>query len=351
MSKKIYFINWHNGLNILNGPTNIFNSLVKEIREEDNIEVISPEKFQGNFRKAILYLLKTLRHGEENIYCVNTDGLKMSYIVHFLSKFNKRHKYYMIVHGFRKLEDRFVGLDMKNYYRLEDYILRNFQNLICVSEFSKSIILEHTKRKKPSFVIHHGVDVIENYNIKEEKDIHNEIRLIMSGGVKKLKGALEAVNLVTVLNEKNKPYKITLDVYGKFDDDIFFNGFQNAIEGNDFVKYRGCIDKNELYEAYKKSHFLLALSYLDSFNMTVVEAMANGTVPILTDNVGACEFIGDKKDGFIVTLDNYYKKVEEILDLAFYNKEKYFDVAQKAYDKSKGITWRHKLEEYLKLLN
>lgn len=349
MKKNIYFINWHNGLNTLNGPTNVFNSLVKEITQEDNIKVICPETFNSNFTKAVNYIMSTFSNGEENVYCVNSDGLKMPYVIYLLSRIHKKHKYYMMVHGFRRLEDKFVGLDKKNYYRLESYILKNFQNLICVSNFSKSMILQYTQRKKPTYVIHNGVDLIDYIDLNKEKHMEKEIRLIMSGGVKKLKGALETVNLVTSLNNKNRPYRVTLDVYGKFDDKVFFDSFLEAINNKDYIKYHGCVDKDELYEAYKRAHFLIALSYLDSFNMTVVEAMANGTVPIITENVGACEFVDENKSGFIVKLDDYYGRIEEILDSSFYKQEKYLNIVKNAYDKSKEISWRHKLNEYIEL--
>jgi L-malate glycosyltransferase len=60
-------------------------------------------------------------------------------------------------------------------------------------------------------------------------------------------------------------------------------------------------DDRDLYEIYAQSHILLIVSSREGFPMVVMEAMANGVLPVCTDVGGIREHIQDSVNGFLVT--------------------------------------------------
>jgi glycosyltransferase involved in cell wall biosynthesis len=347
MSSKV-FINWHNRKNTLNGPANVFESLVKEITEADDASVISPESGFKEFSMLMSAFKEELASKERKTFYINADGLKLPLNALILSKLYSRHKFFLICHGIRKEEDVIEGIENKKYYILEGLVLKNFPNIITVSNLTKVLMIKNYKRKKPIYVIYNGINIEKPKGFKELKVEDKEIRLVASGGMKAIKGIEDMVELVEFLNSQKGKIKVKLYIYGSYDDELYYEKIMNKIKGRNDIFYGGTITKDKLYEEYSKAQFTLSLSKLDSFNMSVLEGMAYGAPPILNHRVGAKEIIEHKEDGFIVdekTLQNLYEFFEEI----YINPEKYSIMVKKCYEKAEKYTWKEAFKKYISL--
>lgn len=90
---------------------------------------------------------------------------------------------------------------------------------------------------------------------------------------------------------------------------------------NSGVVYKGEIkNENSLQNIYQKADLLLITSYREGFPVVVMEAMANGVVPIVTNVGGLSEHITNGVNGFLIknenfdtaVIENFSKKIEEL---------------------------------------
>jgi glycosyltransferase involved in cell wall biosynthesis len=347
MSSKV-FINWHTRKNTLNGPANVFESLVKEKNVQDDVRVISPESGFKEFSMIMNAFKEELASKERKTFYINADGLKLAMNALMLSKVYNKHEFFLICHGIRKEEDKIEGVENKKYYIFEGLVLKNFPNIITVSNLTKELIIKNYKRKKPVHVIYNGINMEKTESMKEIKEVNKEIKLIASGGMKAIKGIENMVELVEFINSQKGEIKVKLYIYGAYDDELYYEKIMNKIKERNDICYGGIISKEKLYEEYTKSHFTLSLSRLDSFNMSVLEGMSYGTPPVLNHKVGAKEIIEHKVDGFIVdekTLEKLYEFFEEI----YINPEKYSIMKRKCFEKAEKYTWKEAFKQYTSL--
>lgn len=319
--KKIIFIGWHHEEEVLNGPSNIFNSITKEIPkflDKGEYQVISPETFNKDSKKALLYISKLILKSKGNIFLINGNGLKFPYVVHILSHLSKKNDYYLLSHGLRIVEDKYLGVEGKSiYYRMEKHLINKFPNIIAISEFLKSKIIENTKRNKPIHIINNGLEYINKPKIKKTFLEGRSIHFVTTGGVKRVKGIEEMIVLIHNINSNENKYKLYLDIYGGYDDKGLYESVLGGIskDSNGYVKYKGIVKKEELYEVYRQADFYLGLSNFDTFNMSVLESLSQYTPVIITDSCGISEILEDKKQGIVIHKgDSYFEIIKSFLE-------------------------------------
>ncbi|MBU3209285.1 glycosyltransferase family 4 protein [Clostridium algidicarnis] len=319
--KKIIFIGWHHEEEVLNGPSNIFNSITKEIPkflDKGEYQVISPETFNKDSKKALLYITKLILKSKGNIFLINGNGLKFPYVVYILCHLSKKNDYYLLSHGLRIVEDKYLGVEGKSiYYSMEKYLINKFPNIIAISEFLKSKIIENTKRNKPIYIINNGLEYINKPKIKKTFLEGRSIHFVTTGGVKRVKGIEEMIEVIHNINSKEKEYKVYLDIYGGYDDKCLYESVLEGIskDPNGYVKYKGIVKKEELYEVYSQADFYLGLSNFDTFNMSVLESLSQYTPAIITDTCGISEILEYKKQGIVIHKgDSYFEIIKSFLE-------------------------------------
>lgn len=355
---KIYFLNWHNNHTGDFGPTQIFNNLIKSLDKDKDCKILCPETFKGSFKNLIKKLFfNYLPQKDKCIFVVNGEGLKLPFIILLFSFIFKKHKYFLIYHGLRQEEDKYSGLLLPKYYRMEKILLKNFPNLICVSNFLKDLIIEKCERVKDIYVINNGVyyDLIDKKSLNNVPDFKEkkEFKFIMSGGFKKVKGVDKAIDMVSFINSTQKEFKVTMDIYGRYDNEDYYKCILNSISDNKNINYKGEVDKKTLEKLYKEYDFLVALSQFDSFNMTVLESLSSGTPVIISDNVGACDILCNKNLGYILSSSKLkygsYGDIIILLQQIYRNKDKYSIMINECLEISKSYNWKFIKNNYIDL--
>jgi glycosyltransferase involved in cell wall biosynthesis len=352
--KKIIFINWHDGTNLHNGPVNAFSTLVKGLENSNykDVEVVSPETFNNNFYNAVKYLIKSTLSNTDVSMVVNGNGLKMPYIVFLLSIFRRKREFYFISHGLRAIEDKFISGNYKAYHFFEKIIIKHFKKLIAVSEMLKQQIVDTYNRKKPIEVIYNGINTEDKYK-NQSLPLSKDLKIIMSGGMKKIKGIEETIKLVNTINKLGKPYKLNLDIYGAYDDEGLFNSVNSLICENEqcAVCYKGKINKEDLFSLYGKYHFSIALSYSDTFNMAVAESILCGTPSLVSSNCGIAEIMENYKHGFIIDMSgNYIEATVNFLDKIFRDEALYVTMRRMCLDKEQELSIDNMTRRYMEVL-
>jgi glycosyltransferase involved in cell wall biosynthesis len=350
---NIILVNWHNGTNLSNGPNNIFNNLIKGFQQTNyEVKIITPETYDNSLKKALSQVLKLILSKNRYTFIINGNGLKIPYYIYFLSKLNKNHKYFLLSHGIRIVEDNYIQKKNKNYHRFEKFIIKNFPNLISVSGLLKNQILSYHHRKKPIYVIHNGLKINQEYEV-EELNFSDNINIIMSGGIKRIKGIVETIDLIENLNKGSKQYKVNLEIYGGYEDEEIFDYINNKIDNGlkAYVKYKNQVSKEELFKAYGEAHFSIALSYSDTFNMSVAESLLCGTPAIISNNCGIAELMEDFKHGLIVDMNKDYKKdIENLLEELYHNKHRYLQMRKECLLIKNRLTLEKMIDNYMEVI-
>lgn len=85
---------------------------------------------------------------------------------------------------------------------------------------------------------------------------------------------------------------------------------ENHLE--DKVHILGWIPTTEMVDFWNKQDIYLNISDFEGMSLAMLEAMACGTVPVVTDVSGVRDVIEDGKNGFIVPVDSWLKAADKI---------------------------------------
>ncbi len=84
----------------------------------------------------------------------------------------------------------------------------------------------------------------------------------------------------------------------------------------DKVEFKGNLSDEELIRTYRDSDIYVSTSLSDSTSVSLLEAMASGLIPIVTDIPGNREWIQDGKNGFLFSLSKHGALAEKIIHVA-----------------------------------
>ncbi|MFD2909747.1 glycosyltransferase family 4 protein [Flavobacterium ardleyense] len=166
-------------------------------------------------------------------------------------------------------------------YRLQKWIVsntfltKNMQALV-YGEWPNQ-----TKNIKPFFTATYSQQESKDLEFRSKKpELKDEIKCLFVGTLSKGKQPIYAIQLVEKLSKLGK--KVSLDVYGE---GILRNEIEAYIkthELTDIVTLKGNQTKENIKEAYQKSHFLILPSKSEGWPKSVAEAMFWGCVPVVT---------------------------------------------------------------------
>jgi glycosyltransferase involved in cell wall biosynthesis len=352
--KKILIVGrMFSGDRAISGPASVLKALVQEFSARSvNFEFLEYNTDKVSKVKYILDLIKKTLFKSNLIVNVHTEGLLIPFIVYMISILNRRNEYYLTVHGIYIMDSKYAGRKIKFLKKLQERILiRNFSNIICVSEMLKRDVENIFNRAKNVFVANNGI-YIKDIEFKASKPDEKHINLIAAGGVKRIKGIFEALEAVKYINGKSEDLKVYLNVFGSYDSEETLKEFEGLIKSyslGQHVTYKGVIqDKEELYRKYSAADLNLCNSHYDTFNSSIIESMACGTPSAASKNCGAAYLLDPFIDGFVVDIDGDFK--EQLYDIIVNyvsDKDKFNVMRKKAYEKAREYSWKRSAQDYL----
>ncbi len=141
------------------------------------------------------------------------------------------------------------------------------------------------------------------------------------------------MDLVPVLAEELDERKINycLEIAGEGD---YCGKLKAYIEKNGSkgrIRLLGRLEREEISDFWKKQDICLSLSDYEGRSISVMEAMANGAVPVVTATSGVREDITDGENGYIVEIQGISKMAERI-GMLEHDRDKLRIMGKRAHD-------------------
>jgi glycosyltransferase involved in cell wall biosynthesis len=195
-----------------------------------------------------------------------------------------------------------------NQTKAAEYEYADF--ILTLSNFAKSTLLKFGLEEKKLRVVNLGYnpDIFKPKTRYQTSNTTLPLKLIYTGTFTRRKGVHL---LLQALHELDNPL-IQLTIVGPIlDGEDLFEQYKKRFTYYDFLHHEDLVTHLQASDVY------VFPSYLDSWAMTVVEAMATGLPVIVTENTGAKDAISDKESGFILPIGDMEALKKAIL--YFYN--------------------------------
>jgi len=262
-----------------------------------------------------------------------------------LGKINKNKDYYDILHINYGLTRLFLGKIRSETYKiirtihgiprydleihpskrigfyLEDFLnkhVRTRGNIVNVtnSKYMKQELLR--KYGINTFVIYHGIDV-KKYLLDRDKRYYKEklgidpdaIVFLYVGKMRLRKDPLTALKAFILLNKKIK--NAILFLVGSGDMYPFIEKIVHRLN-NKNIRLIPWLSEKELIETYRASDVLVVPYINEPFGFVVVEGLATGAIPVVSDSGALSEVVGDA--GLVAKSRSYVDFARKMLVLA-----------------------------------
>lgn len=269
------------------------------------------------------YLKKIILKKKYNVWHFNFLNYKSLLIINALKDLDQK-----IVVTFQGIDIQ-IKKDINYGYRLNkkyDKLLKLSLNKIdlftSISKNIKEDLLELKVDKSKIFIISNSVELEKFTNTKINKKIDNKIKLITVARYAELKKGFDILDDILKKLIENK-ILFEWKIIGKNSNELlkkkivkinksFFRLYEN-IENN-YEKY---YPNSKLIEHYKSSDIYINLSRIESFGITLVEALASELPVISFDTKGGNEIVIDNYNGNLLRnndTEGFVKKIKYYFD-------------------------------------
>lgn len=343
------------------GPGNVLKMIMNQFEKNNDkykfINICTKTKKDKLFLYTRLIRLLFIKNEIINIH---SFGYKIPALVSKIARINKKSRFFLTLHGILSEEAAFEGRNggFEHYFKnkekydsLEEDIIKNFPNIICVSEKEKNILNNKYNRFENIEVIYNGVNNYDNMK-RNHEFINNQIKCIAGGGIYNRKGIFEMLSAVNYYNSQNEE-KIYLNIYGDYESDEIleeYNEFISKYNLNEYVKYKFKVKSEEFIDKLSQANFCLAFSKFDTFNLTVLESMSLGVPAVVSRQCGAAEILEEDKDVIFLDFDEKYEEsFMKKIKFIYNDKQKYYNLCCYARNKAKMYDWSNVYERYKKI--
>lgn len=193
----------------------------------------------------------------------------------------------------------------------------NVDALLSVSEFVGNKTKEFLNFKKPFKTIYNFIDFDKFKSDVSNKVTQNSILFI--GTVCKKKGVKELVQAFEIV--KSKIPNAVLNIVGRDWDDNKVGSYTKYVKtfishnNNDSVKFHGTVPYNEISKFISESHICVYPSHMESFGLTLIEAMTIGKPIVASDIEPFKEIMTNNSSGMLCNPFSPEDIAEKIIEL------------------------------------
>ena len=235
-----------------------------------------------------------------------------------------------------------------NFYLLRAAVIKS-ECLIAYSSFSKRLLKNGAGNKYTSaiYTISPGVDP-SWFNVVNKKK-ENFSDLLYFGRIEHEKGIDLLIKAFAGLL-KESPL-LTLHVIGEGNYLRLSKILCRELEIENHIIFYGWKEKNEIQKIMSNCDLCILPSRIESFGLTIAEAMAGG-IPVVSTNAGAIpEIIQDGKTGILVPPDDI-EALKKAIVFAFRNKDKIKKNVDAAREKiKKDFSWDSAAKKHIEIYN
>jgi glycosyltransferase involved in cell wall biosynthesis len=225
----------------------------------------------------------------------------------------------------------------KNYLlkKMVQFNLRHADFFTSDSEFMAEEMRSLLPRRKLDILIaNFGIEIIEKDLLKENIIYSNRLH-------KKLYQIESVINAFKMFleNSIDKTWKLVIAATGEETNNLKSMVEHLNLKGN--VEFVGWVDQEKNVEYYSKARLFVSIPESDATSISLLEAMAYGCIPVLSDLPANREWIDDGKNGIIVNSpsENIFERALKlnISEVASINKRIIIEKGTKVANKKKFI--------------
>ena len=179
--------------------------------------------------------------------------------------------------------------------------------IIAVSSFLKKKLAKYTNTKITT--IGNIVDNKFFYKEKKKRNKNKKFFLIISEIVKK-KQVLKLVKKFKELHDKN--IKFHLNIVGDGPERNKINNYISLNEMQNCVSFLGIKNKKQISKLLNTTDFLISCSKVETFGITIAEAIAKGVPPIVLNSGGPSDFINSSNS---YTVNNFNELKNKLINV------------------------------------
>lgn len=281
---------------------NYFQKLFGKVTEGESILRL------GIFR----YIILLIKSKPEIVHIVTFERFPL---ITYLLKLFLGIKIFYSVHGIIDFEISISKDGHKKFYILKDRIaeyifLRFSDRLLFLSSSSLEMASKLYKINSSKVkIISNGIDnYFHKVFLKRENTAINKIRIVFVGDFNRKEKGFEF--LQSVLNIMNEEFELY----------VIGSGYPELKNSEKSFYFFDKMSAEKLADFYIDKHIFISASYYESFSIAVVEAMAAGLVPVVTNETGMSRLINHGENGFKFKYDDT-KSLHEIFYFLISNKD------------------------------
>jgi UDP-glucose:(heptosyl)LPS alpha-1,3-glucosyltransferase len=243
------------------------------------------------------------------------------------------------LYNFRKVKKERIKYQAK-------WMKQGYRKIFVVSELHKRDIIENFNIEEEKIsVVYPGVDVPEKI---EQPAPHSPMIFGLLAPGFKIKGGFVLIEALKILKQKGYDFTARV-IYPKHAKNLGVRTLVKLYNLTDNIEFLP--QQKDIYEFYRSVDCLLAPSLEDTFNMAVLEAMAYSKPCIVSKNAGVHELISDGINGFTFEIGKNNRKSAENLagKMAFLidNCSLYPKLSASAYHTAEEYSWDRAYKRFL----
>ena len=195
--------------------------------------------------------------------------------------FNKKTIY--IMHGCIKYENEINNLKIeKKTIENEIKFIKNVKLVLCVSENYSKWVKNYYKLDNGISFLNNGTPIMPNLKKVKKKNNKEIYKIVLIGGNRNIKNNKIVCDVIDELIDDG--YRIELKIFGR----VYVDN-ENIISKNALKS--GMVPHEKLCEELENSNLYISKSIVESFNLSVFDALYSGCDILLSKNVGALSVI------------------------------------------------------------
>jgi glycosyltransferase involved in cell wall biosynthesis len=132
---------------------------------------------------------------------------------------------------------------------------------------------------------------------------------------RKLEPLYDLKTLILAASEVVKEYKgkVKFVIMGEGPQKQHLNGLSQKLGLNNFVEFKGFLPREEFLNLFQQADIYVSTSLSDSTSVALLEAMASGFIPVVTNIPGNREWIKEGENGFLFSPRDHNELAEKII--------------------------------------
>lgn len=242
-----------------------------------------------------------------------------------------------------------LGESIPISFRLEAFaekiLFSTSKYLLAVSNLVKDVLLRYYDIDEKRIIVNYnGVDIDYYYplppdmkdELKKKMGYDGSILILYNGGTSKRKGFDIVLRELKEMKYK-KDIKVVITGVGLRDFE-YAKDMVSRYGLEDIVLLKGWLESHELRMWYQISDIFLLPSIFDPFSLATLEAMASGSIPIVSKFAGVAEIIRNGVNGFVVN-PLRTGEIAKVLETLVLSPEKLSITRERAIETAKEFSW------------